>query len=465
MTAMALWFLDLLDRGRALGTIKRYAGSLARGLAGRFGQEDPATMSPSQIELLLEDVLALMPAQERIYQSARLRQLWDFASSDPRLWWPEIDLSVEGRSTPSVRTALVFGTMITQLLKHFEGRPAYQAAVLLAARGGLRLSDMEALRVGDVEVQPKGMLLIHPTLWSDLKTSSARRVLPFERFLTPEERKIWTRFLNLKRFNAASADASLLSDEREIDPQQSFDRHLFAKSLSVMGLRPHDLRHGALCNLALVLFPPNPFDPLISQMTGWNINSLETLQKLLIGNDPWRGTKALARLAGHYDPKTTFESYIHICDFALGLHVKLASPPGEPHMILRQLGLNRRSLPKKKGRVTVEILRAKVLKQLSIKDVTQAQKAPRQIIRTAASQMTLSLFLQIEKAFCAGRNVLEIANDFDLPFRVVNKLAARPRLKSLRGKRDQKRLLELCETLLRHPDARSWALHIARQSG
>ena len=308
---ICLWMLDLLARRRAPGTIRRYGPALARTLCGRFGANDPASMPAAQIEVLISDALDLVPRAERIYRAARLAQLFDFASGDHRLGWPQVDLDVEGGAIPRVRTALISPQQLARAIKAFSHDPVGQAAVLLAARGGLRLSDMEALRLGDVEPGPDGMVRIHHTLWGDLKTSSARRMVPLASLLTPDESRIWDRFLSLRRSEATSPDAPLLATGGGLLPVIRFNRSAFATSLArATGHRPHDLRHGALSNLALLLLAPEADSDTIHNLTGWRARQCSALRDRLIARDPWRGMNELARLAGHRDPATTLESYV-----------------------------------------------------------------------------------------------------------------------------------------------------------
>jgi hypothetical protein len=253
--ALILWSLDLLARGRALGTVRRYAPTLARSLLGRFGDQNPRHMSAAQIETLIEDALELVPRAERLYRAARIHQLFDFARDDPRLLWPQIDLDIDGSTVPRIRTALVSPRDIALALRGFGHDPVGQIAVLLAARGGLRLSDMEALRLGDVEPGVSGVLRIHPTLWGDLKTSSARRLVPFEALLTADELRLWNRFLELRHHDAASPTAPLLAQGGGLLPLSGFDRRAFAARLAASrgniqfgpcSARPHHGKRSAL---------------------------------------------------------------------------------------------------------------------------------------------------------------------------------------------------------------------------
>jgi len=193
---VGLWSIELLERRRATSTIRRYAPAMMRDLGGRFGGDDPAHMEPAQSEGLIEDALALIPSRERGYRAARMGQFFGFSAFDPRFDWPEIELEISGEpSAPRIRTALVAPGQIANALQALSADPVAQVALLLGARGGLRLSDMEALRVGDAEPGRDGMPRIHQTLWGDLKTSSSRRMVPFSALLTDDERRIWDRYL------------------------------------------------------------------------------------------------------------------------------------------------------------------------------------------------------------------------------------------------------------------------------
>ena len=285
-----------------------------------------------------------------------------------------------------------------------------------------------------------------------------RRLVPFEALLTADELRLWNRFLELRHHDAASPTAPLLAQGGGLLPLAGFDRRIFAARLAeATGLRPHDLRHGAISNLALVLLAPATEKELLYSLTGWRPRQLTDLRERLVAKDPWWGMNELARLAGHRDPATTLESYIHINDLALGLHLRAAASPHPAGQVVRQLGLNRRSLPSRKTSISPETLRAKVLERLWITDMRSANAVtvpPPQ----PANEVTVSLILKIEAAICQGKSAPVLAEEFLLPLRVVNALFAFPRLKRLKGLRDRKAAIDLAQTVLSHPDARAWAL-------
>lgn len=455
--ALILWSLDLLARGRALGTVKRYAPTLARSLVGRLDAMDPAVMVPAQIEVLIEDALSLVPRAEQIYRAARIHQLFDFAANDPRLAWPQIELDIEGAAEPRIRTALIAPGQSARALQGLTEDPVHQIAFLLGARGGLRLSDMEALRIGDAEPGPDGMLCVHPTEWGSLKTSSARRMLPLAALLTPAELRLWNRFIEGRRAETPFLEVPLLAQGGGLLPLQRFERRAFATALAgVVGLRPHDLRHAAISNLALVLLAPARASQIQRALTGWGERQCADLRKRLVAKDPWRGINELSRLAGHRDPATTLERYIHICDLALGLHVQAAPTPRPVATITRQLGLNRRSVRSSKTTIVAEVLRPEVLDRLSVTEIRAAP--PVAVPPPAASQVSVSLILQIETAIRTCKPAPMISAELAVPVRVVKGQMRRSRLETLKGLKDRQAAVDLAETVLKHPDARAWAL-------
>ncbi len=459
---LGLWLISLLDDRRAVNTLRRYGAALARLLGNSFQERDPASMTAGEIEWLIEDALELIPRRERIYRAARIAQFLQFAAQDPRLGWPAADLDIEGGASPRVRTALVAPFQINAALKAFSSDRVYQAAVLLGARGGLRLSDMEAMRVGDVDLTAEGMVMIHQTRWGDLKSPSARRMVALNLFLTATEKKIWRDFMEFRKREVGSNDAPLLASGGGLLRVVLFDRRRFADGLSDIGLRPHDLRHGALSNIALTLLAPP--SPELRGLTGWGERQQAEMKAWLCRRDPLRGMRALARLAGHRDPATTLESYIHLTDLALGLHLSAAEARLAPAELTRILGLNRKSLPRGKP-TTVEALRHVIVQRIDtevIEGRPSVSAAP--TLPTPPAEMTVELLLRIEHQIVKGGTALQIAQMHGLGVSVVNILLACDRIGHLKSVKDRAAARDIAQRVLSATEPEAWAETTLRAS-
>lgn len=308
--ALALWYVDLLRRRLKPSTIRRYHQAIAKLLAAQIGNDDPATLPAGVVEALCAAGLEPLGLKQAVYAVGRLASFFTFATDDSRLAWPEIDASAFGVGSAGpgrVRVALVSGTDIRAALKSLT--PLHQIAFLLGARGGLRLSDMEALTVGDIErTQAHGMIGVHQTALSDLKSAASRRKICLGDLLTGAEHKIWQDFVEARRRDARSDTEPFLAVSGLL--VERFDRREFAQALGThVGLRPHDLRHGAISNLALVLMSPPGCESQLRRLTGWRADDQARLLALFHKAGRARGLDELARLAGHADATTSFASY------------------------------------------------------------------------------------------------------------------------------------------------------------
>ncbi|MER5174050.1 hypothetical protein [Thioclava kandeliae] len=455
--ALALWLLDLLARRRAVSTIRRYGGALADLMGPLFGLQDPGQLNSGELETLIEDALEVVRPRERIYRAARIAQFFQFAAFDPRLLWPELRLEVEGGERPRIRATWVSPDQLQRLLADLANDQVAYAAALLGVRGGLRLSDMEALCVGDVELGGEGWLRIHQTRWANLKSSSGRRKIPLALLLTPAEHRVWSRFV-VSRQAQGQPGAPLLAHMRGFAEIERFDRKEFAAQLGEAGLRPHDLRHAALSNLALTLMAPRSKtgEQITASLTGWRADQRAQIRSWLERGDPLQGMRNLARLAGHRDPATTLQTYIHFSDLALGLHLQADDRRYRAEDVARMLGLNRRSMPKTTT-LCPEALRTLILKRLPIEEIraTPLVLAPQSSAQE--ERLTVDLVIQLMDQIAKGRPTPLIASETMVPLRVVNALVPHAPLPRLKAINDQRAAIHLTTQVLSGPEALVWA--------
>ncbi len=454
---LTLWMIDLEAEKYAVSSLQRYGLPLAAMLGPLFENRDPAMMPPAELECLIEEALEGVMRGERAYRAARIAQFFQFAARDPRLGWPEISLEVEASAKPRVRAALIGPDLLKRALNAFAGDLVAQAAVLLGARGGLRLSDMEALRLGDIETAEGGMVMIHQTQWGNLKSSAARRMVPLAALLAHDELRIWRRFCALRASETTSPTAAFLASGGGVIPEERFDRARFAKQLMEgAGLRPHDLRHGALSNLTLLVLAP---EGVVGPVTGWGSAQQRALRAMFCGVDAWGGMRQIARLAGHRDPATTLESYIHLNDLALGLHLVAAAEPIDKTLAARTLGLNQRSLPAGKS-LSVERLRPQIIAKLP--RVMVAPPVVQSLPEPKPETMTVALCLKVEALITRGLSAPDIAAKLNLAMRIVNAQIACARVGRLRAKRDEAAAVALAHRVLLIEEPNAWALQTLR---
>ncbi|HEY0214431.1 MAG TPA: hypothetical protein VGC40_12730 [Paenirhodobacter sp.] len=384
--ALALWFVDLLGKGRAVSTARRYFSAIGTPLLALTGTADPADFTAGELEALCALAVKAMAPETAAYATGRLAQLCDFAFSDPRLAWPDVEIEGGPGRHRRVRVGLVSPHDCHRAIETFNTGDArlhrrtlpFAAAFALGYRGGLRLSDMEALLVRDVSEDWETSLAIHHTRFGDLKSDAGRRKIPLGLLARPHELASVRAHRDLRKRDPDGA--FLATGATLFDP--AFERRDFAAALGeATGLTPHDLRHAALSNLALAtLAPPGSSRP-VEILTGWSANRQKRLRTIVTGNDSRRTLPQIARLAGHAHPATTFVSYLHLCDLALGLHVRADRDIRERDDAARILGLNAATLPPEAGPVALEQLRPLVLPRLPLHwvgaaDTTDMPSAP-----------------------------------------------------------------------------------------
>lgn len=421
--ARVLWFLSLLARRRKVKSLWRYNSALAEVMALSFEEHDPARMSAGEVEARLNAVLESPTARRDETLAARLHQFFDFAATDPRLYLPDPVIELPHRGPKSrPRVAVISGAQINRALGAFKGPMA--ATILMGARGGLRLSDMEALLIRDVEHGPSGVLRIHPTKEGDIKTAAGRRQVPLPLLLAASELSTWQSITAARRQDALRHDAQFLGQGGGLDDVHRFDRTDFARALSeTLGLTPHDLRHGALSNIALALLAPEGSKP-VRTFTGWSAARIEAIRQEFSARDTLGGMHQLARLAGHREAKTTFETYLHLSDLALGLHIAAIKDKRPAQDAARLLGLNARSF-KSKREVALESLRPRVLAKLKITEVKPLEATDHKPLGDS-QELSVDLVLRLWSALHAGKSAFELSQTYALPVRVMNALTGFP---------------------------------------
>lgn len=428
--ALRVWYLSLLQARRAVSTLQRYHSAIARPLLALCQDQDPATWEVGRLEEMVALTLSSDVGLETAFVVGRLMQFCGFAARNAALRWPEIDPAIAaGYGTgrhPRVRTALISANQISEALRRWpptgsaDLRDVERVAFLLAARGGLRLSELEALTVGDVIAGADGAILVHSTLWADIKSSAGRRKVPVQMLATGDEARLIESFFVRRIREAASRKDQLLSLPRGLFGSPRFDREgFFANLRQVTGLTPHDLRHAAISNLGLLLMTRSVPGSLLSRLTGWPAAQQKQILTGLLGvrPDARRGLTQLARIVGHARPETTVRSYIHLADMALGVILR-TNPESQPaERAARWLGLNQRTLAATKPHypVNLEKSRRALLQSMTTKHL-KAQTPPSATAPTqgVTDKITLELILRLLQARDRSTPTQDLAERYDL---------------------------------------------------
>ncbi|RJE79122.1 site-specific integrase [Paracoccus sp. JM45] len=428
--ALRVWYLSLLQARRAVSTLQRYHADIARPLLALCQDQDPATWEVGRLEEMVALALSSDAGIATAFVIARLMQFCGFAAQNAALRWPEIDPAIApgygAERHPRVRTALISASQISEALRRWpttgsgDLRDVERVGFLLAARGGLRLSELEALTVGDVIAGADGAVLVHSTLWADIKSSAGRRKVPVQMLATGDEARLIESFFVRRIREAASRKDQLLSLPRGLFGSPRFDREgFFANLRQVTGLTPHDLRHAAISNLGLLLMTRSAPGSLLSRLTGWPAAQQKQILTGLLGARPdaRRGLTQLARIAGHARPETTLRSYIHLADLALGVILR-ANPESLPaERAARWLGLNRRTMAGKKPHhpANLEKSRKIILQSMTIRHLkTQSPPSAKGSVLGVTDKITPELTLRLLQARDRSTPLQDLAERYDL---------------------------------------------------
>ena len=442
-----------------------YHSLCGRRLLVTLGDADPFDLDPQDLETRFAQALALASANNPGRAAGRIGHFARHASRV--LDWPACDLGdlvpEDRKDDPrSVRTAFVPSTAIPAAVDAVltdsglsrRAKESYAAAVLILAHGGLRLDELAGLVVADV--LPDLSLHVHCTPGSGLKTDPSRRIVPLGLLLPPDRRAWFQRFVARRLKASASPRQEKLFDQSGLFAEDRFDpaelRRLLGATLGAgldLSVRPHDLRHSFASALQLLFYLGADGEDVIEALTGWSPQRQRSLRRRLVGpsGEPGRLPRRLAALAGHSDLGTTsFASYAHLNDLALGRLVLGAAERVAADAAGRMLGLNARSLAglvAGDGTVRLEDLRGRVVDRLDLPVLAMA--GPRDSGALAAppapEPLTPHLVLAILDRARLGIPAFDLAAALDRPVAEVERvLAEAGRLMALTTQKGTRRI-------------------------
>lgn len=438
--AMRLWSLALLGQRKpcAVSTLVRYCSAAAPFIL-LAGTTDPADFEPDQLQALCAQAARAGRGDDpEAYREDILGRLCAFASSHPRFGWPGLPegQSRERNGRRIIRAALLspddLRHAMTAAGTSLAAAP-YRQALCLGAPGGLRLSEMQALPVAGLN--DTGSVSIRATRHAHLKSRAGRRRIPLRALLEGKTLEEFDHFRLRRARQSEDPAMDLFLAHPDPEDPVTFDEERFRELLmETAGALPHDLRHTALSWLALVLLtaetaaqaPGMAAD--IEVLTGWTPQSQKTIRRLFLGAncDPLRAASQLRTLAGHAEEATSFLSYIHTADVALGLllrHIREARPEEEAR---RMLGLRHARLAPR-GPVLLEGLRARILKDMRLERLKRAaQLSPRPAAAEVlpSQEMTPALAEAVLIALDRGLSAAQVAGDHGIRETMVRALDA-----------------------------------------
>lgn len=385
------WLLDcLVARKIKVSSASRYFSELGDPWLFHTNEADIDDMDESELEQVYRQILTFKPG-EKIkslnYLQARLQYLHRFASQSEHYGLPELTSFFESAGDtqlqPQVRTGYIpehnYQAMIrgVQNLTGVDRDTKEGLAVLLilAYRTGLRRGELLKLRLSDIEKSDEHWFYVVNNRYGNNKTDSARRRIPVYLLLLPSELERFRQYFN-KRLaqNKNHAKTLLFSEPHAVTvPHSGYMVSGLTKGLlSFQGLNElsfHHLRHSTMTNLFVVM-EENP--DLIAKLTGYSVEQAKNIRAELFCSNPMSSRdkySAIAGLAGHLAPDTTFLHYIHETSLLVWQHLARYDPVLEKEDIARLSGLSAKAINSyyKRNEETLRLsaLRPEILSRLA----------------------------------------------------------------------------------------------------
>jgi len=204
---------------------------------------------------------------------------------------------------------------------------AVKLTLILGQRCGLRIGEIVKIRLKDVAIT-SAYLEVRNNKYGNNKTGSALRRTLLEQLLTDSDMSLFKR-IELRRDR--SKGDTLIANQAGMAYRANYlsktISQLIKTTTGLSHLTTHHLRHSFLTNFQLMSF-------LYDEANNFEDNECVQALKNLLPYDKYKSNQilayietslqykkihALAGVAGHASPSTTFESYIHLTDIQIGL--------------------------------------------------------------------------------------------------------------------------------------------------
>ena len=322
-------------------SVDRYLLSMGYALLNVAGNLPLHDLEPQELEAVYEQVALRLGKND--YAMLRLRQFHGFLqvfNGAHDMEWGDL-LGLEGKPHSAVNANLVTPRIYLAALRSLgwgEGgltrwQTLHVITLILLFRCGLRPSELQALRLKDVQGITRYEILIRNSRLNTIKTNSGIRRLPFSDMLLKDELDFFLAYCRMRQDEDRHVGGELLlthplhfggplSDEELFEPIRKLLRSITRDE----SLRLYHLRHSMLtwANTILQLDPARSEIELATIAPPLaEIGLISNLFRYLSGNEA-TGRKdhyLLAMLAGHASPETTQHHYCHLDDLVLGHHL------------------------------------------------------------------------------------------------------------------------------------------------
>jgi len=332
MVMLVYWVVELLkERARSPrylkpSSITRYLDALAPRLIAFAHDVDLAECGDDDIGDLYASMLVPMKDRENFdpsFVAARLVEFHRFAERKWGLETPDWSEIVAEGSPVGGAPGLILESEYLQALAEIVPEPAHAGRrelcsgmlLLLAYRFGLRGGEAFGLRRDDWQDSGATQVVLVRRK-RRLKRPWSQRQVPLLTALTPHETELVSRWLaTWDAIAMGNRDVPLFA----MDQMGRRDSRRVLGAMAVNALRAvcradhltlHHARHGFAGEAFLALIPKD----LVPQVASKRWLDPVHVQRLLLGacGETRRALWALARLLGHYHPRTSLASYVHV---------------------------------------------------------------------------------------------------------------------------------------------------------
>jgi integrase/transposase-like protein len=333
------WLIDFLNKNKKVSTVSRYFSAIGKPWLAVTTALDIDELDAEDFESLYRDILDTQISEtNRQYMRKRFNQFHLYLARNHDLpITPAILKDSSEGNRPFVRAAFITEKAFSAFLETLNGvemlylqKKALTCLFVIAHRTGLRRGEILKLKLEDIEQSKERWLFIRNNRYGNNKTPSALRKIPLTILLTESESKLFEDYLAQKNMQNINSQALLFSESQT--PNIPLDGNYIstlAKNLltEITGFPVifHFFRHTALSRLQIIL--ENDLK-LVNFITPYSQEQVREIQKTLGGFDK-PGVKrdiywALAGLAGHLTPETTFSNYLHFSDLIVANKLKKA---------------------------------------------------------------------------------------------------------------------------------------------
>lgn len=334
------WLLSLLQSRRLRpSTAHIYLNAIGKEWLSITVQLPLASYDSIDFTELYYSILNRQSSQkQRNYMAARFQDMHAFAVQAFDIAPLHERLASGEKSIPHVSAAVVDEPLFAGLLAQIDCfkdadhalRRMLKCFLIMAYRTGLRPGELAKLRLMDVEPSPIGWLFVRNNRHGHNKTAAALRKVPLYPMLTSVESEIVGRYVGDRRMSANGQNELLFhaaeNTNELLDIQQIalMVRTVLYQLSGGLYYRLYHLRHSCLSRMQLLLHDNLVSLPHFVQqaLLPYSTAEREKIVHLVAGKNRQRdGYMALAVMAGHSSPDTTFSNYLHFSDLLLGCHL------------------------------------------------------------------------------------------------------------------------------------------------